>query len=125
VRISYSPERAHATRVLLEVTACGHKWTTRVPIPRGDSLLYVEQIDAVARDPKNVKSPLELELWRVRSYGRILSCDLRCDANEWDVLIRDNGEPLFSRRCASEDEAGFVANGMKQDELKTGSVESR
>jgi len=41
-----------------------------------------------------------------------------------DVLIRADGEALFSRRCVSEDEARYVANGMKQDELKTGSIET-
>jgi len=59
------------------------------------SLFYVGQIGGTARDPQSVKAPLELELWRIRSHGRILSCELRCDANGWDVLIRDNGEPLF------------------------------
>jgi hypothetical protein len=76
-----------------------------------------------ARDPRTVKSPLELELWRVRSRCLILSCELRCDANGWDVLIRLNGEALFPRRCTSEDEARYVANGMKQDELNTGGIE--
>ena len=41
-----------------------------------------------------------------------------------DVLIRDNGEPLFSQRCTSEDEARYVANGMKQDELKAGAFDA-
>jgi len=70
-----------------------------------------------------VKSPLQLELWRVENHGRTISCELRCDANGWDVLIRDNGEPLFSRRCTTEGEARYCANGMKQDELKTGAIE--
>jgi hypothetical protein len=34
-----------------------------------------------------------------------------------------DGEALFSRRCTSEDEARYVANGMKQDELNTGGTE--
>ena len=75
-------------------------------------------------DTKAVKSPLELELWCVRRHGRTLSCELRCDANGWDVLIRENGEPLFPRRCTSENEARYVANGIKQDELKTGAIEN-
>jgi hypothetical protein len=53
-----------------------------------------------------------------------ISCELQCDAEGWDVLIRADGEALFSRRCVSEDEARYVANGMKQDELKTGSIET-
>jgi hypothetical protein len=41
----------------------------------------------------------------------------------WDVLLRTDVEPLFSGRCTSEDEARYVANGLKQDELKTGSIQ--
>jgi len=89
----------------------------------GTAHFFVGTIDGRARDPKVVKSPLERQLWRVMSDGRTISCELRCDANGWDVLIRDNGEALFSRRCASEDEARDVANGLKQDELNTGAVE--
>ena len=51
----------------------------------GKSLFYVGQIRGTARDPKNVKSPLELELWRVRRRDCTISCELRCDANGWDV----------------------------------------
>src|SRR5215467_5786667 len=65
----------------------------------GKSLFYVGQIGGAARGPRTVKAPLELELWRVRSHGRIVSCELRCDANGWDVLIRSDGDALFSRRC--------------------------
>src|SRR5215468_981905 len=89
----------------------------------GASVFYIGQIGGTARDPKAVKSPLELELWRVRRRDGTISCELRCDANGWDVLIRFDGEALFSRRCTSEDEARFVANGMKQDELNTSGIE--
>jgi len=92
-------------------------------IRSGKSLFYVGQIGGTARDPKSVKSPLELELWRVTSQGRTMSCDLRCDANGWEVVLRSDGEPLFSRRCQSEDHARYCANGMKQDELKGGGIE--
>ena len=89
----------------------------------GERLFYVGQIGGTARDAKRVKAPLELELWRVTKDGRELSCELRCDANGWDVLIRSNGEALFSRRCESEEHARYRANGLKQDELKAGWVE--
>jgi hypothetical protein len=36
------------------------------------ALFYAGQIGAKAGDPKAVKSPLELELWRVTSNGRTL-----------------------------------------------------
>jgi len=88
------------------------------------SLFYVGQIGDTARHPQDVKSPLQLELWRVKSRGRILSCELRCDANGWDVLVRLDGESVFSRSCATEDEARHVANGLKQDELKTGAIDA-
>jgi len=67
----------------------------------GESLFYVGQAGGTARDPKSVQAPLQLELWRVRRPDGTISCELRCDANGWDVLLRSNGEPLFSRRCES------------------------
>jgi hypothetical protein len=89
----------------------------------GQSLFYVGQVGGTARDPNSVKSPLELELSRVRSHDRIMSCELRCDAHGWEVLLRSDGEPLFSRRCESEDHARYCADGMKQDELKGGGID--
>ena len=74
----------------------------------------------MANDPNRVKSPLELELCRVTKEGRTLSCELRCDANGRDVLIRSNGEALFSRRCESEEHARYCANGLKQDHISHG-----
>jgi hypothetical protein len=89
----------------------------------GKSLFYVGQIGGTARDPRNVKSPLELELGRIRRHdGHSISCEVRCDANRWDVLIRADGEALFSRRCTSEDEARYVATGLEQDESSADSI---
>jgi hypothetical protein len=34
----------------------------------GTSLFYVGPVGGTAREPKNVKSPLELELWRIRRH---------------------------------------------------------
>ena len=86
----------------------------------GTALFYAGQIGSTARDPKAVKSPLELELWRVTLDGRILSCDLRCDAAGWDVVIRSDREAPFSRRCVSEDEARCCAHALHQDHLVQG-----
>jgi len=47
----------------------------------GTAHFFVGTIDGRARDPKAVKSSLELELWRVRNHGRTISCEPRCDAN--------------------------------------------
>jgi hypothetical protein len=33
------------------------------------------------------------------------------------VLIKSNGEPLFSRRCESEEHARYVADGLHHDEV--------
>ena len=38
------------------------------------------------------------------------------------VVIKSNGEALFSRRFDSEEHALYVANGLKHDELKAGEV---
>src|SRR5262245_12526407 len=86
----------------------------------GEHLFYVGQIDGTARDPTRVKAPLELELWLVTKGGRTLSCELRFDANGGGVMVRSGGEALFSGCCTSEEEEKYVANGLKQDELKTG-----
>jgi hypothetical protein len=53
--------------------------------------------------------------------GRVLSCELRDESKiggGWDVVIRQDGELSFSRRCADESHARFVANALKQDHLK-------
>src|SRR5262245_9995281 len=84
----------------------------------GERLFYVGQIDGTARDPTRVKAPLEL--WCVTKGGRTPSCELCCDANGWDVRVKSDGEALFSRCCTSEDEAKYVADGLKQAELTHG-----
>ena len=38
----------------------------------------------------------------------------------WDLMLLENGEPLFSRRCHDEAHARFVAVSTKQDLLRTG-----
>ena len=59
----------------------------------------------------------------LRERVRLGANELRCDAGRWDVLIRSNGEALFARRCESEEHARYCANGLKQNELKTGAIE--
>jgi hypothetical protein len=75
----------------------------------GTALFYAGQIGGSARDPKAVKSPLQLELWRVAYDAQTISCELRCGADGWDVPLRSNGEALFSRRRVTEDEARYCA----------------
>ena len=64
------------------------------------------------------------EVWRLyHPDGRVQTCELRDDSRSgagWDVMILENGEPLFSRRCADERGARFVALSFKQDTMRTG-----
>jgi hypothetical protein len=64
------------------------------------------------------------EVWRLQHPdGRVQSCELRDDSRAgagWDLMILENDEPLFSRRCADEHEARYVAQAMKQDNISGG-----
>jgi len=58
--------------------------------------------------------------------GRVQSCELRDDSKAgagWDCLVLENDEPLFSRRCAHEAEARYVAKVFKQDTMRGGWTE--
>jgi hypothetical protein len=51
------------------------------------------------------------------------SCELRYDSKVgagWDVLMLQDDEPLFSRRCVDERGARYVAESIKKDTLKAG-----
>jgi hypothetical protein len=64
------------------------------------------------------------EVWRLHnSTGRTQTCELRNDEQVgagWDVMLLEDGEPLFSRRCSGEVEARFVAESWRKDLLRTG-----
>src|SRR5262245_17907408 len=68
-----------------------------------------------------------MEVWRLRHCdGRTQSCELRDDSKAgagWDVMQFENGEPLFSRRCGSEQIARCVSEAAKKDLLRTGWLE--
>lgn len=67
------------------------------------------------------------QVWRLYQGPSIQSCELRDDSKSsagWDVYVFDNGELLFSRRCANEQGARFVAESFKQDLIRTGWTES-
>ena len=56
----------------------------------------------------------------------MLRCELRDESREgfgWDVVIRENDELSFSRRCETERLARYVADTLKQDHLKAGWTE--
>ena len=63
------------------------------------------------------------QVWRLRNGGRVQSCELRNDSKAgagWDMMVLEDGEPLFSRRCVDERGARFVAESFKQDLLRPG-----
>ena len=69
------------------------------------------------------------EVWRLRDpvTGRVQSCELRDDSKVgagWDVLMLQDDEPLFSRRCVDERGARYVAQCFKQDTLRAGWTEA-
>jgi hypothetical protein len=69
------------------------------------------------------------EIWRLRDpvTGRVQSCELRDDSTVgagWDVLMVQDDEPLFSRRCVDERGARYVAECIKKDTLKAGWTEA-
>jgi hypothetical protein len=69
------------------------------------------------------------EVWRLHGHdGRVQSCELRDDSRAgagWDVMQLENGEPLFSRRCGSEQIARHVAEAVKKDLLRIGWAEEQ
>src|SRR6185369_5094073 len=60
-------------------------------------------------------------VWQVVKDGRNIACELHNELRlgaGWDVTIRQDGELSFSRRCADEGAARFVADALKQDQIK-------
>lgn len=90
--------------------------------PTNQRALQHDAPKAAPRQPK----PGE-EVWRLHhADGRAQSCELRDNSRVgagWDVMLLEAGEPLFSRRCEDEAFARRVADGDKQDLLRTGWAE--
>ena len=56
----------------------------------------------------------------------VQSCELRDDSKAgagWDVMMLQDGEPLFSRRSIDERGARYVAESFKRDTMPAGWVE--
>ena len=68
---------------------------------RDQAALLLNAKKAAGRTPR-----LGEEVWRLRdTTGGVQSCELRHNTQAgagWDVMLLENGEPLFSRRCAVE-----------------------
>ena len=63
------------------------------------------------------------EVWRLRKKARTQTCELRHDEGAslgWDVQLLEDGELLYSHRCANEQRARFVATCFRQDYLRAG-----
>jgi hypothetical protein len=91
--------------------------------PRDKAALLFNAKKRAGRTPR----PGE-EVWRLRhADGRVQSCELRDNIEAgagWDVMLLDNGQPVFSRRCADEGLARYVAASTKLDLLRTGWAEA-
>ena len=64
-----------------------------------------------------------IEVWRLHFDGRVQTCEVRDDSRAgagFGVMVLEDGEPLFSRRCVDQRGARYVANSFKQDLLRTG-----
>jgi hypothetical protein len=85
-------------------------------------------INRVPIRPTQIRQPKPgEEVWRDGS-GRVQSCELRNNAAAgagWDVMLLENGEPLFSRQCANEAIARYVAEAAEKDLLRTGWAEGQ
>jgi hypothetical protein len=64
------------------------------------------------------------EVWRLRHPdGRVQSCELHDDSAVGagvDVMVLEDGEPLFSRRCLSDEHARYVARALRRDTMRAG-----
>jgi hypothetical protein len=82
---------------------------------------YSTRLDRCYR-PLRQPTPGE-EVWRLRNGDCVQWCELRNgerDGAGWDVQGFENSELLFSRLCANEQGARFVADSFRQHLLRTG-----
>ena len=113
---------------MLDADLSCHSW--RYDLLMADEL--PDEIPWFAPGHHSVGLPRQLqpseEVWRLRDPGgvHVLSCELRDDSKAgagWDVMMLQDGEPLFSRRCVDERGARYVAQSFKQDTARAGWVE--
>ena len=71
----------------------------------------------------SAKASSWLEVWRVHCDGCSQSCEIRDNSRVgagWEVMVLEHCEPLFSRQCANEQRARYVAEGFKKELLRSG-----
>jgi hypothetical protein len=59
--------------------------------------------------------------------GRTIACELRDESRYgggWDVVIRQDGELSFSRRCPDEASARYVASAVRPAQINAGWLEA-
>jgi hypothetical protein len=74
--------------------------------------------DHLAATPASTPSGPRDVAWTVTMDGHTFACELRDESKlggGWDVLLRKDGELLFSRRCPDEAFARYVAKAFRQD----------
>jgi len=60
--------------------------------------------DAQAQPSARPRTPRE-KVWRLVHDGHVQTCELRDDSKAgpgWDVMLLEDGEPLLSKRCATD-----------------------
>jgi hypothetical protein len=78
--------------------------------------------DHVAPTPASSPSGPRDVAWTLMLDGHTIPCELRDESKlggGWDVLIRQDGELSFSRRCLTEAHARYEVDGLKQDHVRT------
>ena len=75
------------------------------------------------KSPAPTPRPRGEDVWRLIRDDHVMSCEL-CDESrdgfQWEVVIRQDGELSFSRRCETERLARYVAGALRQDHLTAG-----
>jgi hypothetical protein len=140
---SFYTEQTNTIGKYARITTCPAAARVRSPAAR-DLPCHGRSYDRPMRDddwykphphrpgsPSRQPKPGE-EVWRLKGRdGRLQSCELRDDSKAgagWDVMLLEDGEPLFSRRCGDERRARIVAEATRMDLLRTGwreAVETR
>jgi len=93
---------------------------------RGKARLMSDWTSPDHRPAPSVPRARGEEAWRVTKDGRSISCELRDDARAgagWEVVIRQDDELSFSRRCLTEEHARYVAGATLKDHLNSGWTE--
>jgi hypothetical protein len=79
------------------------------------------------KSPAPTLRPRGENAWRLTREDHVLSCELRDESREgfgWEVVIRQDDQVSFSRRCETEPLARYVADMRKQHYVLAGWVDA-